>query len=159
MSDSGGRACCPGGLWRRAYFFTPFFFFCSLFFFLSPWSPGPLVPWSSGPVVLWSRGPLVPWSLGLLGPIHSNRISSDLRICATPSLISFSACLIFNDLMLYCTGILSILFSIILFFNDEGYLLYIFFINLSRFLPGGCASIAYCSLNIFNKYSALTSSL
>ena len=44
-------------------------FFHSLFFFLSPWSPGPLVPWSSGPVVLWSRGPLVPWSLGLLGPL------------------------------------------------------------------------------------------
>ena len=55
----------------RAYFFTPLFFFFlfSLFFFLSPWSPGPLVPWSSGPVVLWSRGPLVPWSLGLLGPL------------------------------------------------------------------------------------------
>ena len=54
---------------RRAYFFTPFCFFLLPFFFLSPWSPGPLVPWSSGPVVLWSRGPLVPWSLGLLGPL------------------------------------------------------------------------------------------
>ena len=50
------------GVFFHSLFFAPFFF-------LSPWSPGPLVPWSSGPVVLWSRGPLVPWSLGLLGPL------------------------------------------------------------------------------------------